>query len=511
MIQNGLLSLIIGSPLIGMVVLFLMPRQKQRWIKATGIAATMLPLLLTLYMFGLFDYQVETMQFVEKRTWAVVPVGQEAELPLNYHLGVDGVSMALLVLTTVIGTLTALASVRMHKRWKEYFVLLLFLEIGALGVFAAQNLLWFFIFFEIALVATFFLISVWGSTDREKAAFKFLLYNGLGSALLLIATVLLLVHVWTLDMVEITRLFHDPTSSLNTEGSAMYVSDSLRGVLFLLMFLAFAVKLPVVPLHSWIMKMYEEAPVPVVMISSGVLLKIGAYGMLRINFGFFPGIAETVAFWIALFGLINLIYGALLALVQTDLKRVLAYSSVSHMGIVLFGLASLNAYGFQGAVYQMVSHGLIAALLFYVVGLIAARTGTTRISELGGLAHSMPFIGGVFLTAALASLGLPGMSGFVSEFLAYLGLFHTEPVIAALGTVGLVLTAAYLLRAVLGTLFGKQRARVPAGADANFSEAIPLIVLLGMVLLIGIYPAILGEPLQMTIQNMVAELGGGSR
>jgi NADH-quinone oxidoreductase subunit M len=275
----------------------------------------------------------------------------------------------------------------------------------------------------------------------------------------------------------------------------------MKWTVFILLLVAFAIKLPIFPFHTWMLKVHTEAPPSIVMIHSGILLKMGAYGLIRFGVLLFPAEAKHWAFILGLLGLINIIYGAILAFVQKDLKLVLAYSSISHMGIVLLGIAAFNQIGMQGAIFQMVSHGLISALMFLLVGSIYERTETTQLDKLGGLAKSMPFMSGILLIAGLASLGLPGLSGFISEFLAFLGLFDTMPIITIISTAGIILTAVYVLRGVLKVTFGPPQERFADIRDARLIEAIPMITLVAFILLLGIFPGVLSQPLQATVSG----------
>ena len=513
--NSMLLSLITFSPLLAIVILAFVPKRHGGIIKQIGVLGTLLPLILALMLFANFDYQQAEMQFVEHVPWIAIPIGTDATsqlltFPISYDMGVDGISMPLIVLTAIIGTMAAIASWPIKRRLKEYFILFHLLLIGMFGVFAAQNLLLFFIFFELTLIPTYFLIGIWGYPEREKAANKFLLYNGLGSAIMLLAFIVIF---WTAPQFQAA-----PTMNMSELRSILTSADFLALVeqhrpglmfaLFLALFIAFGIKLPIFPFHTWMLRVHQQAPVPIVMIHSGILLKMGAYGIIRLGIGFFPEQAYYFATWLAVLGVINILYGAVIAFVQKDLKLVMAYSSISHMGIVLVGLAAMNSIGFQGAVFQTVSHGFISALLFFLIGVIWERVETSQIDELGGLARSMPFVSGILLAAAMASLGLPGMSGFISEFLAFLGLFGSMPVIAAIGVLGIILTAAYLLRAILRTTFGPTPDRYLGLADAQPLEVIPMIVLLGFIILLGIYPAVLSDPLQETLKTIVPIVTG---
>lgn len=498
--MDYILTLITFSPLLGIIALCFVNKKKAGVIKSIGIIVSVIPLVLALLLFAGFDFNAKSYQFEHSFKWIEFSVsgGSVQQIEIPYELGVDGLSVALVLLTAVIGLLAAIASIYIKKRWKEYFILFFLLQIGMFGVFMSMNLFLFFIFFELTIIPTFFLIGIWGYLKKESAANTFLIYNGIGSVVMLLAFVGLFVTTGTMNIPALAMIVND--IPLLAEGFKMGV--------FVALLIAFGVKLPIFPLHSWMLKVHVQAPPAIVMIHSGILLKLGGYGLLRLGVGIFPEQVTSVAVFLAILGVINILYGAILAFVQKDLKMVLAYSSISHMGIVLLGIAALNYSGFQGAIFQMVSHGLISALLFFIIGVIYERTETSMIPELGGLAKSMPFISGILLAGAMANLGLPGMSGFVSEFMAFLGLFQTMPIIAAIGALGIILTAVYLLRAVLNTTFGstaEQHAQLP---DAKGFEVIPMVVLLGMIILLGVYPSILSNTLDVSVQSILSRIGG---
>lgn len=345
----------------------------------------------------------------------------------------------------------------------------------------------------------FFLIGKWGYFEKEKAAYHFLIYNGLGSAVLLIAIIILFARTGTTNY-ELLEYF------VNVGGDE--TSQSLKVALFVLIFLALGVKLPVFPLHSWMLRVHVQAPPAIVMIHSGILLKIGAYGLIRFGIGIFPEQFQTFSLAIAILGVINLLYGAYIALIQTDLKLVLAYSSISHMGIILIGLGALNEAGIQGATFQAVSHGFISALLFLMVSVFYERYRTTDLTRLGGTASQMPIASGILLAGGMASLGLPGTSGFISEFTAFLGIFENEPVIGAIGALGIILTACYVLRAVLKITFSKQQGELKADGKLQTYEYVPAFLLIACIIVIGVYPAILGDVLNESISKLMMGLGG---
>ena len=503
---NYFLTLLVFSPLLGILMVSFMPKVNESGIKWLGFLATLPSLLLALIAYFSYRGGTDLASFSEKLRWIQfggVNAEQAQLFSVNYELGIDGFSLVMIVLTTVIATLAALASFHIKKEWKGYYMLFLLLEIGMLGVFTAENLILFFVFFEVTLIPMFFLIGKWGYYEKEKAAYSFLIYNGLGSAILLIVIMVLFSRTGTSNIEELKFL-------INTDNIQLFapVTESLKFGLLIALLIAFGVKLPIFPLHSWMLRVHVEAPPSIVMIHSGILLKIGAYGLIRFGMGIFPEQFADLTVLLAVLGVINLLYGAFLAFIQTDFKMVLAYSSISHMGIVLIGLGANNEAGIQGAIFQVVSHGLISALLFFLVGVLYERTHTTTLSNLGGLAKGMPIAAGFMLAGAMASLGLPGMSGFVSEFMAFFGLFKEMPVLAAVGTLGIIMTAVYLLRAVLAITYGKSEREFVGISDIRSFEWVPVLVLIGLIVLIGVYPAVLSEPLQATLETIMMGIGG---
>ncbi|HUC92583.1 MAG TPA: NADH-quinone oxidoreductase subunit M [Paenibacillus sp.] len=528
------LTVLTFSPLIGILVLLFLPKANSRSLRTAALVTTLVPLALSLWLFAQYDPSAEPSGvYVEQAAWIQAALNSEAlngvtsyVYEFQYRLAADGLSLPLAVLAALVTTMAALASVHIKKRWKAFYIWFLLLETGMLGVFLARDLILFFLFFELTLISLFFLIAIWGFFNREKAANTFLIYNGIGSAIMLIAFVLLIVNagfqsvqdgetlrlVYSGNYETILANLADPSAYVNLPDEQMngdnpfFMSEGMRWTVFILIFAAFAIKLPVLPFHTWMLRVHAEAPPSVVMIHSGVLLKMGAYGLLRFGVFLFPQQADDAVFVIALLGAANILYGAIVAFVQNEFKLVLAYSSISHMGIVLLGIASLNEIGLQGAVFQLVSHGLISALLFLIVGSLHERTGTTELQELGGLARSLPFMSGVLLTAGMASLGLPGLSGFVGEFLSFLGLFDSMKWLTAIAAIGVILTAVYILRSVLKITFGPLPDRYAALKDARLIEAVPMIALLAFILLLGVYPSILTDSLQYGFDRLFEQL-----
>ena len=531
-----ILSLILWTPLIGALALLLVPRGKGRIIRWIGIGTTFVPLALSAWAYAAFDLGNGGDQFAERLPWIrfslnaelleqLVGAVDEYRVQFDYALAADGISLPLVFLTALIAAMAALASVHIKQRHKTYFFLFLLLETGMLGVFMARDLFLFFLFFELTLVPMFFLIGIYGLHEREKAANRFLVYNGIGSAFMLVAFLILVAtagmnlqgssFVFTGSYDAIADNIRNPGHVSNAaaflaQGIAnpFYLTEGHRTLVFFLILIAFGIKLPFFPFHTWMLRVHAEAAPPTVMIHSGVLLKMGAYGLLKFGVFLFPAEAQRWALLLAILGVVNILYGAALAFVQKEFRLVLAYSSVSHMGIVLIAIASLNAIGVQGAVFQMVSHGLISALMFLILGSLHERTHTTELAKLGGFAKPMPFMSGILLVAGMASLGLPGLSGFVSEYLSFLALFRSMPVLAAVGCLGIILAAAYVLRAVLSITFGPARGDMPDYKDARLVEALPMIALTAFIVLIGVYPAVLGEPLQAAAGGIERWLAG---
>ena len=507
----NILTLIVFLPLVGALLILTMPKEQKGAIRGIAAGTAILTLIISLVLWGNFDRDISGIQFISDVPWFDIGL-----VKIAYAIGVDGLSMPLVVLTTIVVTLSIFASFSIQDRVKEFYAWTLLLFTGLLGVFVALDMFLFFLFFELTLIPMFFIIGIWGGKERSYASFKFLIYTGLGSAVMFLTFIAMYFYgvqamggmQLPFNMIVMAEVFANP---INPE----VLTSGVRAGLFLALFVAFAVKLPVFPFHTWLPNAHVEAPTAASMILAGVLLKMGGYGLIRVGVGIFPDQIQRFAMLIAILGVINIIYGALVALAQTDLKRLVAFSSVSHMGFVLVGIASYTAAGLQGAIFQLVSHGFISALMFFMVGLIYERTNTRTISELGGLAKSIPIIIGFTLASAMASLGLPGFSGFVSELLAFIGIFGASSdilpaatTIGVLAILGLILTAAYLLWAVQRTAFGPLDDKYKGLKDARPVEYIPMIGLLAFSLLIGVYPNILSDVINITVIDILSKIGG---
>src|SRR3990170_3266860 len=489
-----MLTFLVFFPVLAALVIATLPREQERHAKLMALGVTGVVLVISLIAFGMFDRGETGLQLTERFRWIRA---ENAGFDIQYFLGVDGLSLTMVILTTFLFVVAMLISWNIELRPKEYFAWLLALETGVLGVFTAQDLILFFLFWEVELIPMYFLISIWGSGRKEYSAMKFVLFTISGSALMLAGFLMLAFSAEpsTFDMVALREA---------------ELSDVLLPLpaIFFLIFAGFAVKLPIVPLHTWLPDAHTDAPTAVSVILAGVLLKMGGYGMLRILVGIMPDTAQDYAVWLASLAAISILYGAIVTLRQTDLKRLIAYSSVSHMGYVLLGIAALGQVGLTGATLQMFSHGMITGLLFVVVGLIYDRAHTRSVDELSGLAHVTPVIAVAFVLAGLASLGLPAMSGFVAEVTVFLGAAGRFQAPTILAVLGIVLTAGYMLWTLRRVLFGPVNERWIALPDATaWWEQVPVAAMLAIILAVGIYPARLVDVIQQGILPIASRLG----
>ena len=480
---SGLLTITVFLPLAGalLIALFVANDKSVRWVAGITIV---LELLLSIVVFLRYDLGEGGVQLVDR--WAEwIPV---ESFPVEYFLGVDGLSAPLVLLTGLLGFAAVFASWSIKQRVREYFVWLLVLQTAVMGVFMALDFILFFLMWELEMVPMFFLISIWGSGRKEYSAMKFLIFTFLGSAFMLVGILVVFFSTGTFDMTALPEALQGAT----------LIAPS--GLVFTLIFVAFAVKLPVWPLHTWLPDAHTDAPTAVSIMLAGVLLKMGGYGMLRVSAAMFPDVIVDAARILIVLGVINVIYGAIITLRQTDMKRLVAYSSISHMGYVLVGISSVagvagvvSPTGLTGASMQMFTHGTITGLMFLMVGLTYEKVHTRHIPDLGGLATRMPIIAVGFMVAGLASLGLPGTSGFVAEILIFLGTFPVWSWWTGIAAFGVVITAGYILWMLQRTMFGPQIPRFSNVRDATKMEMLPIAVLVAAVLVVGIYPAIITD------------------
>jgi NADH-quinone oxidoreductase subunit M len=472
-LADHLLTIAILLPLAGAILIAFFSPVRSQQIRWVALATSLLTFLVTAILYAGLRADKPGMQFIEIRPWIASP-------PINYHLGVDGLSALLILLTGFLTPLCVLVSwTGITQRVKEFFLFLLALETGMIGVFASLDLVLFFVFWEVMLIPMYFLIGIWGHERRVYAAVKFILYTMVGSALMLVGILYIYSLTGTFDL---PRIMESLTSS-------PLLTDSVERWLFLAFFVAFAIKVPLFPFHTWLPDAHVEAPTAGSVILAGVLLKMGTYGMLRFCLPLFPHASHEFAPIIIVLAIIGIIYGALVAMVQPDLKKLVAYSSVAHLGFCVLGIFVFDVQGMEGAIYQMFSHGVSTGALFILVGLLYERRHTRLIREFGGLATSLPVYSTFFLIVTLSSLGLPMLNGFVGEFLIIVGSYHSRALYAALAALGVVLAAVYLLwmyqRVFLGEITNDKNKKLP---DCTGLEKLILTTVVIVILAMGVYP-----------------------
>ena len=489
------LTTIIFLPVVGAILIAFIPGLSGRLIKRLAALFTFVPLALSIYLFAIFDRSGSAIQFEEKFSW--IPA-----INAHYHLGVDGLSLPLVILMALLGFLVVLISWKIDLRPREYFAWLLLLETSILGVFCSLDLLLFFLFWEIEVIPMYFLISIWGTGRKEYSAIKYVVYTLFGSAMMLAGILSLYFATGSLSMVDIAQ-----------GGLVMVQSVMPVTAIFFLLLIGFAVKLPVFPLHTWLPDAHTDAPTAVSVVLAGALLKMGGYGMIRLCVTIFPQVAQQYAPLLVAFAVVSVLYGAAVTLRQADLKRLIAYSSISHMGYVLLGIFALGQVSLVGASLQMFSHGIITGLLFAMAGLVMHNAGERDLRKLGGLVRQMPIIAVVFSVAGLGALGLPTTSGFAAEFLVFVGSFSSTvvsgiQVYTILGVLGIVITAGYILWMLQRVFYGPALEKFNGVKDADILERVYMFVFVAVIMLVGIYPAILTDVIKTGIMPIMGLLGG---
>lgn len=496
------LTVVTFFPIVGVIILLFTPKERKDTIRWIAVGASLATFFISLVMLVQFDPENPTLHNALEVRAPWIQIG--ANWNIEYHLGVDGASLLLVLLTTFLTPIAIFSSwTAIEERVKEYMIFFLLLEVGMVGVFVSLDLFLFYVFWEFSLVPMYLLVGIWGGQNRMYAAIKFFLYTMAGSILMLLAILWLGINMGTFSY----------TDMLGNVPAAM------QGMLFLAFAAAFAIKVPVWPLHSWLPDAHVEAPTAGSVILAGVLLKLGTYGFLRFNLGLFPGAAWRYAPLIGTLAVIGIVYGAIVSYPQKDVKKLVAYSSVSHLGFVMLGLFALNAQGIQGAILQMINHGLSTGALFLIVGMIYERRHTRELAQFGGLWKVMPLYGTLTLIVSLSSMGLPGLNGFVGEFAILLGAWgagqagapYGSYVYAGLASLGVILAAVYMLWMFQKMFLGKVENPHNEGlVDLTWREIAVLVPILVMIFWIGLYPAPFFDLMSPAVNHLVTAIHGAA-
>jgi NADH-quinone oxidoreductase subunit M len=487
-----LLSLILFTPLVGAILILFVPKTNENAIKWIANLVTLVGFLVSIPLWFWYDPQQPEFQFVERAAW-IPSIGAQ------YFLGVDGFSVLLILLTTLMGVIAVLSSwTAITERIKEYYIFLLVLQTGMLGAFVSLDFLLFFLFWEVMLVPMYFLIGIWGSDRRLYSAIKFFLYTLVGSVVMLLGILALYFH------------YHSVTNMYSfdiTEFQKLSVPFDKQWWIFLAFFLGFAIKVPMFPFHTWLPDAHTDAPTAGSVILAAVLLKMGTYGFIRFSLPILPEATRYFVPMMVLLSIIGIVYGALVAMAQSDWKRLVAYSSVSHMAMVMLGMFALNPVGITGSIVQQLNHGISTGALFLIVGIVYERRHTRQISEYGGLSKVMPVYAAVFLVMTMSSIGLPALNGFIGELLILQGVFVASRVWAAFAASGVVLGAAYMLWLYQRTMFGKiENPKNEKLLDLNLREFATFVPLLILAVWIGLYPAPFLRRLETSVTRVVARV-----
>jgi NADH-quinone oxidoreductase subunit M len=486
-----ILSIITFIPLAGALLLIFINKDKENLLRTIALILTLVTFVISLSLYFNFENQNPDAQFVEKSSW----IGYG----IDYHIGIDGISLLLVLLTTFLMPIAVLSSWKyIGKRVKEYMIFMLLLETGIIGVFVSINLFLFYVFWELTLVPMYFLIGIWGGKRRIYATIKFVLFTMFGSLLMLVAIFFLY------------SMYHKATGVYSLNLFDMYklvLNPSIQVWLFLAFALAFAIKVPMFPLHTWLPDAHVEAPTAGSVILAAVLLKMGTYGFLRFAMPLFPDALNRFLPYLGVLALIGIIYGGLMALIQKDVKSLVAYSSVSHMGLIMLAVFALNVEGIQGGVYQMLNHGLSTGALFLCVGILYERAHTRLIKDFGGVSKRMPVFAAFFLICMLSSVGLPGLNGFVGEILCLFGIFKANKILAILGVTTVILAAAYLLWMFQRVMHGPiTNDKVNDFSDLNKREMAYLVPIVILMFWMGVYPQPFLRKMDASVNKLVNQI-----
>jgi len=485
-----ILSIITFFPIAGMLAIFFIPKNRPGAVRVAANAVTFIELILTLFLLPEFNAAADGMQYLERHDW-IKSAG------VQYLMGIDGISLLLILLTSLLTFIATLSSWEAIKeRIKEYYIFMLLLEIGIIGVFTSLDLILFYVFWEVMLVPMYFLIGIWGGERKLYAAIKFFLYTLFGSVMMLVGIIVLYFNYHTFDLLAMTA-------------SGQYLASGMQMLVFLAFFIGFAIKVPMFPFHTWLPDAHVEAPTAGSVILAGILLKMGTYGFVRFSLPLFPEASLKAVPAIMILSLIAIVYGALVSLMQKDMKKLIAYSSVSHMGFVMLGIFAMTPMALKGAVIQMINHGISTGALFLIVGIVYERRHTRLIEEFGGLSSRMPVYAAVFLVMTMSSIGLPGLNGFIGEFMILMGVFPVNWIWSAVAATGIILGAGYMLwlyqRVMFGKLDNPENNSLSDLSAREFATFAPLIV---MAFWIGIYPKpflnVIDKPVEAIVKTVSA-------
>ncbi len=486
------LTAIVFIPTLGALLLLLLPSSNSRLLRTAALVVMLVDFIVSVPLFFAYDVSSSAFQFIERMAW--VPAQG-----INYYLGMDGISLLLVLLTTFLGPIVVLGSAAVKKHLKGYFISLLILQTGMLGTFLALDLFLFYVFWEVMLVPMYFIIGIWGGVERIYAAIKFVLYTMFGSLLMLVGI------LWIYFNTTVPGVGHTFDYTLIMAHADFPAQAQLW--LFAAFALAFAIKVPMFPFHTWLPDAHVEAPTAGSVILAGVLLKMGTYGFIRFAMPMFPLGVETLKPLLLALALIGIVYGAMVSIVQPDMKKLVAYSSVSHLGFVMLGLFAMNTQAVTGAVIQMINHGLSTGALFLLVGVVYDRRHTRLIAEYGGIAKVMPKYAAVFMVVMLSSIGLPGLNGFVGEFLILLGAYKAAPWFAVVGATGVILAAVYLLWMYRRVFFGEMTNEENKSLkDLNVTEWASLLPILVFIFWIGIHPNTFLSRITVSVEHFLTQM-----